>query len=158
MTAHYSVIVSFFFFSHLFGTPTIHLFELPQEPIPPHHFIREFDNQLVQVQGFWTPLSEQSGILACQPNVKSCCAGNPEFIHRQIFLSNVFDSLPSDQIVEVEGFFSIDPKDRYLYHVKYQKKIEKKQGFSLIYLFLGGIVLVANIAFFKRMKNRFVHF
>lgn len=95
--------------SSLTGTLTLELLQLPTPPIAENHPIRTMDRQIVTVRGFWYPLNEHEGILAAQPNLKSCCIGSSDKIYKQIIVKNAPSQFPLNQIVTLHGVFEINP-------------------------------------------------
>ncbi len=117
--------VSFFIFLHLQAVPIVNLWELPVCPLLSHP-IYMLNNEIVQVKGFWIPLSEKTGVLSCQPNVKSCCLSAKSAQH-QLFVTQVADFLPINQVIALEGTFSISSEDsshEYLYRLHYLKRVK----------------------------------
>jgi hypothetical protein len=95
--------------SNLTGTLSLELHQLPTPPIAENHPIRAMDQQIVTVRGFWYPLNEHEGILAAQPNLRSCCVGSSDKIYKQIVVKDAPCQFPPNQIVTLQGLFQINP-------------------------------------------------
>lgn len=94
-------------FCFLAATPLI-VSDLPPYLPEPSHSLWHYQNQPLQVRGFWYPQETGTGILASTPHLKSCCVGSPEKTG-QLFVKGEFPSLSVDRAVTLAGIFKIEP-------------------------------------------------
>ncbi len=113
--------------------------------------------QIIQVRGFWYPLSPQEGILAPQPHLKSCCVRAPTTIQQQLLVRGAVDSLSAQRAVTVEGMFKIDPrynsKGELIQLFILEQARERSQTslyFSPMILGIVMVLLSVGFIFFKR--------
>lgn len=91
----------------LVATPLI-VSDLPPYLPDPSHAIWHYQNQSLQVRGFWYPQETSRGILASAPHLKSCCVGAPEKTG-QVLVKGELSTLSIDRAVTLAGIFKIDP-------------------------------------------------
>ncbi|MFI0434885.1 MAG: hypothetical protein ACH350_04030 [Parachlamydiaceae bacterium] len=72
--------------------------------------LEDWKGERIQVRGFWYPLSDEQGILASHPFLKSCCLQAPGKIERQLFVKGEGVShLSVQRALTLEGVFDIQP-------------------------------------------------
>jgi len=106
----YLALASLLYFTSLIGIPILDFHQLPAPPIPENHPIRELDQHMVTVRGFWYPLNKNDGVLAPQPNLRSCCIGSHDKIYKQIVVKDTACHFSTNQIATLEGVFQIKPE------------------------------------------------
>lgn len=82
--------------------------DLPPYLPDPSHTVWRYQNQSLQVRGFWYPQETSGGILASAPHLKSCCLGTPEKTG-QVLVKGELSALSIDRAVTLTGIFKIDP-------------------------------------------------
>lgn len=126
-----------------------------------------YQEQVVQLRGFWTPLNENEGILSSQINLKSCCVRSPAKIQEQVLVKGDVHSFPTQSAITLEGIFRIDPirnaqGNLIQLYVLEEAKITNSSNHWLIWiLFLIFSLLI--ISLFLKFLNKedgldFIHF
>jgi hypothetical protein len=120
-------------------------------------FFWPLQGKIIQVRGFWYPLSSQEGILAPQPHLKSCCLKAPAKIEQQLLVKGSLDSLPAQRVITLEGIFKIDPRYNSEGALIQLFVLEQAREVPQTSLHLGPIVfgacmifLCIGLVFFKR--------
>lgn len=95
---------------YLFGARSLSFNDLSFENAKETGLLPSLQGQIVQVRGFWYPLSVDDGILAPHPQLKSCCLQAPAKIEQQILVKGkALSSLPPQRALTLEGIFQIEP-------------------------------------------------
>lgn len=108
--------------------------------------------QLVQVRGFWYPLSVDDGILAPHPQLKSCCLQAPAKIEQQLLIKGkALSSLSSQRALTIEGIFRIQPfynskGELVQFFVLEQAKEVPQHNYSINWVLLIGAGLIIFIS------------
>ena len=72
--------------------------------------LSKIEGEIVQIRGFWYPISSTEGMLAEQPNMKSCCLNSPKTIERRCVVKGLkLEQLLPQRVVTIEGKFQITP-------------------------------------------------
>lgn len=80
--------------------------QLKELPFSASHY----HEKRIQVRGFWYPLSENQGVLAPYPHLKSCCIGSLPSLGDQIFVTGEVNQIATKQPVTLQGLFKIAPQ------------------------------------------------
>ena len=64
----------------------------------------------VQLKGFLFRSASSGWLLSSEPDLKSCCAGSPKKVLKQVSLDGNFDASLINKLVTIKGVFSIDLK------------------------------------------------
>lgn len=117
------------------------LADFPAEILTDTHPFRTLHDQVVQIRGFWYPLTSNQGVLTSFPNLKSCCIRAPTKIFQQLFVKGDVGTLSENKVVTLEGIFKIEPlyskeKELIQYYVLEQAKEVPKSKSKSIFLFL----------------------
>jgi hypothetical protein len=114
-----------------------------------------FQGKLVQVRGFWHPLSDGQGILAPSPNLKSCCLRAPARIHQQLIVKGHFPNLSVQRAVTLEGIFKIAPQYNeegkliQLYILENSREVKEETSYSLLLMAVVLVALCISIFYFR---------
>ena len=89
---------------------TIDIGVLPAETPSSQDPVWNYHGHIVQIRGFWYPLSTASqSVLTLRPHLKNCCIGTPLKIGEQIFVYGEIIALMPGQVVSLTGIFTIEP-------------------------------------------------
>lgn len=92
------------------ATQTIGFDALSLEQAQENGYLWSLKGEVIQMRGFWYPLSDEEGILASHPQLKSCCVGAPAKIEQQIVVKgDDLALLQPQRALTVEGIFNIEP-------------------------------------------------
>lgn len=95
---------------HLFGTHSLSFNDFSFDNAKETGILPSLQGQLVQVRGFWYPLSPDEGILAPHPQLKSCCLQTPAKIEQQLLIrGKTLSLLSSKRVLTLEGILHIQP-------------------------------------------------
>ena len=83
-------------FDELFSNDEILLSQLPS-----------MQGEVIQIRGFWYPISQEEGILAAQPNLKSCCLKRGSRSKQHLNVKGDVGLFPEQKAVTVQGTFSL---------------------------------------------------
>jgi hypothetical protein len=64
----------------------------------------------VLLKGFLFKSPKGLWLLSSEPDLKSCCAGSPTKVFKQVFLEGSFQDALINQLVTMRGVFTVDPK------------------------------------------------
>lgn len=133
----------------------LNLANFPVDYPPAGHPFWSLQGQIVQVRGFWYPLSEEGGVLAAHPGIKSCCLAVPTKIYQQVIVKGALDSLPAKQVVTLEGVFTIKPLsnregEMIQFYVLEQAKEVQRSAPYLLFFILGGGLCVGAIRLYRK--------
>lgn len=113
-----------------------------------------FHNRQVKIRGFLYHTQEKGWILASEPNLKSCCLGNPEKINQQIFVSETSALRQSNHAVIIEGTFQTEVVEgRRVHQLTNGRILEETKS----YWSLGVFGILGIVAFSLYKLKRRVH-
>lgn len=94
----------------LFASHTVNFDDLSIDQAKENGYLWSLKGEVVQIRGFWYPLSVAEGILASQPQLKSCCIRAPAKIEQQVLVKGGDLALLQPQrALTLEGIFKIEP-------------------------------------------------
>jgi hypothetical protein len=157
-----SLVLIFFLLSiyfPLFATHTLNLAHFPAEAALESHPLLAFHNQLVQVRGFWYPISSDQGILSAHSGLKSCCLKTPDKLHQQLLVKGQLLSLPAQRVITLEGIFKIEP--RYdqegqlvqFYILDQAREVQQATSYALLLILGFFLVLLCLWRFFLQRRQ-----
>ena len=123
--------------------------DLPETEPPLSHSLWDYHDQLIEIRGFFYSIDDSKGILASQPDLKSCCVAAPSKISQQLFLQGDLVNLPHQRAVTVKGIFKIHPVYenngdlKQLYFLENTSKVSVNRfpmGYALLFLLTTGII------------------
>lgn len=81
--------------------------ELTQELISQFQDVHQSE---VRLRGFLFKSPSGRWLLSAEPDLKSCCAGSPLKVSKQVFLDGNYEEEGINKLVEMRGIFTIDLK------------------------------------------------
>lgn len=146
----YSLIVLIFSCLYSFAEtlPSLTLADFPAEIPAENHPLWSLQGQMVRVRGFWYPISNEEGVIAAYPNLKSCCLGASPKIYQQLIVKNYAEFFSPDYVINFEGIFRIDPqynlegKLKQIYILEKAKAIHQASSYSVLIIAIGSISAV----------------
>lgn len=149
----FSFFLHFSFFTvlismHLFSSPLLFFEDLTFKNVEEGGALYDWKGQFVEVRGFWYPLTDETGVLASHPLLKSCCLQIPSKVEEQLFVKGShLNLLPSQRALTLEGFFNVEP----IYNAKGEliqffvldnaKEVSRKTESVSLSIIGGGVVL-----------------
>lgn len=139
----------------LFGNPhTLHFDDLSAENALENSSLWGLSGKVVQLRGFWYPLSSHEGILSSQIDLKSCCLKDPAKIQQQILVEGNVDGFAAGKALTMEGIFKIQPRHNLegelvqLFVLEQAKVIDQSNLSS--YLIVGVGLILLSVSFYLR--------
>ena len=130
---------------HLSAAPLLNFDDFSFENAKETGSLWSLQGQVVQVRGFWYPLSGEEGILTPHPQLKSCCLRAPNKIEQQVLIKGAALAMLSPQkVLSLEGTFHIQPAYNakgeliQLFVLERAQEVYRPQG-----AMVGGILLIA---------------
>lgn len=115
------------------------------------------ENQLVHVRGFLYRLDDGSWILACQPNLKSCCVSKQP-TNQRLHISGDLGLETPQQVVELEGKLRIAFAEQIpMYHLDEARLVKATESSPTPWGTIVGVLLVCFLGFSYRYWLRLSH-
>ena len=122
-----------------------------------HSLLLTLQGQTVQIRGFWYTLSPEEGILAPQPNLKSCCLKVPGKVQQQLIVKGEkLSLLPAQRALTLEGIFKIEPVYDFQGHLAQAFILEQAKEVPQPNFHLSLILLLAIFIFLFSIGWRFL--
>lgn len=142
--------ISFIMISlRLLGTHSLSFDDFSFENAEETGILSSLRGQIVQIRGFWYPLSVNEGILAPHPQLKSCCLQAPAKIEQRLLVKGeaLSSLLSSQRALTVEGIFQIQPSynskgELVQFFILDQAQEVPQQSDSIHWTFLFGIAFM----------------
>lgn len=132
----------------LFATHTVNFDALSMEQAKENRHLLSLKGEVIQIRGFWYPLSNEEGILASHPELKSCCLRAPTKIDNQVIVKgDNLALLQPQRALTLEGVFNIAPAYNekgelvQLFVLEQSREVPRLNGdmkwvFALVFFFL----------------------
>jgi hypothetical protein len=133
---------------YLFGAHLLSFDDFSFENANETGMLSSLQGQIVQVRGFWYPLSVDEGILASQPQLKSCCLQTPAKIEQQLLVKGKsLSSLSPQKALTLEGIFQIQPAhnskgELIQFFILNQAKEVARPNYSISWVILTGAFMI----------------
>lgn len=143
----------------LSATQTLNLTHFPVEVALESHPLAAFQNQLIQVRGFWYPISSDQGILSAHSGLKSCCFKAPDKLHQQLLVKGQLLSLPAQRVITLEGIFKIEPRYNQegqlvqFYILDQAREVQQATSYALLLILGFFLVLLCLWRFFLKQRK-----
>ena len=140
------ILVNIAFFCLSAATPqTLNIADFPSEISTEIHPLLHLQDQMVQVRGFWYPVSSEQGVLASHAGLRSCCLTSPIKIHQQLIVKGPLPSLQVQRVVNLKGIFKIEPlyneEGQLVQFYVLEDAQEVQQANSYAFLWILGFLL-----------------
>lgn len=121
--------------------------------------LAEYHDREVLLKGFLFKTKDGQWILSKQPDLKSCCAGSPKKVGKQIYLDYSFPQESLNSLVDLQGTFTIDIKKDLqgntvqVYHLRDVKVLSTPKRLSPLSILAICSFTVLAISFAIRKKR-----
>lgn len=132
-------IVALFVHFSLFSTEMYTFQQLPAE-----------SGKEIEIRGFLYPNSEGKWILASEPNLRTCCVGNPDKAAQQIQIENLAITDSPSQAVLVRGVFLNEGK----YYKMDKAEIIPHETEWLLYVATSIIIMILAVYIVAWVKRK----
>jgi hypothetical protein len=123
---------------------TLNFADFPSEFSTEGNPLLPLQHQVVQIRGFWYPISADKGILSPFPGLKSCCLTSSAKLPQQLLVkTKQLSSLPALQVVTLEGIFNIEPlyngdgEPIQFYTLEEVREVPKANSYIFLVFLLG---------------------
>ncbi len=154
--AFYVLITLIAFPFSILATSTLNLASFPSEFSIENHPFNSLHNQLVQVRGFWYPMTPEHGILSAHSGLKSCCLATTDKLHQQLIVKGQLRSFPVQRVITLEGIFKIEPLYNsqgeliQIYVLEQAREVQQATSYAIFLILFFFLVLLCLWRFFFR--------